>query len=126
MEDVLMNNQDIRGFIDPKGILIRVANLNLGEDPVEIVAESIIRNVEKRRCLDCDMSLQRRTTNHFFRQYLIENYHYIYIHLQYKEECVEIKELQSSNVTDCQRNRIKTLCKNGVESFDLPKTFEKK
>ena len=129
MEDALMNNREIKGFIDPNGILIRIANINLGEDPVEIMAESILRNMEKCTTLGQEMkqALKQMEPNKLYRNYLIKTYFYIYIHLQYKDECVEIKELKSSNdVTECQRKRIKTLCKDGIKSIDLPKILEKK
>lgn len=37
MENVLTCNKELQGFISKNGVLIRVGNLGLGGDPVEII-----------------------------------------------------------------------------------------
>ncbi len=129
MENVLVNNRDVRGYIDPRGIFIRIAHLDLGEDLVEIIAESIVRNIEKSTVLEQTMKERYNTNgNRLYQNYLIDYYFYVYIHLYYGDESVEIREIKSpkdiEDVTDFQKNRIKILCKNGIATEDLPKILE--
>lgn len=129
MENVLINDYEIKGFIDPNGILIRIANLELGEDPVEIVAESIIRDVERSKRLDFDILSKKKKTKHFFRQYLVENYYYIYIHISYLDDKVEITEIIAPNhsfdISSTQKKKIISLCKQTITAEEIPKFLEK-
>ncbi|MCI9233760.1 MAG: hypothetical protein HFH08_04080 [Bacilli bacterium] len=131
MENVLKENDEIRGFIDKNGILIKVATLNLGEDSVEIIAESILKYLEKATLPLNDTRIRRReSSKRVYQQYLVEHYNYIYIHLYYSPNRVEIKEMVGPSnpnlVSNFQRKRVMELCKGHVIVEELPKFLEKK
>lgn len=131
MENVLTHNKELQGFISKKGILIRVVDLGLGGDPVEIIAASILKDIEGTSILTNEIRGRiGKNVNHFFQDYLIERYHYIYIHLGYLDDKIDIKEIIAPrdlfDVTDMQRKKIMSLCKEAITIEEIPKLLEKR
>lgn len=136
MEDVLeFKRKYLRGFISPEGFLIRVTSIELeGSDPVEIIAESIVRNVERCTSLMKEIGeFSKREDdleNRSFQHYLIEKYGYVYIAIQYLDHKVEVEELvipgHSKQVNELQRKRILQLLKEEQPFTIAPKILEKK
>ena len=134
MEDVLdRKNNELKGFISPEGLFVRVTNVSFEEsDTSEIIAESICRNV-----LNCDKTLDEMAQILYlkqiefsymtiFKNYLIEQYGYLYLHIKYLEDKVDICELSSSVINDIQKNKVIHFCKQNIEAEETVKQMIKK
>ena len=131
MENVLTNKNEIRGFINKNGVFIKITSIDLGGDSVEMVAESLLRDFEKCTKLTLEIKHYLKSftvSNRIFQLYLVEKYGYIYIHVKYLDDRVDIEELicpsNQNKINEQQRKQISKLCKGMSIPDNVPKVLE--